>query len=148
MNLPDAIAVLTRTPEMLDAWLRDLPEKWIQRKEGDGTWTVFDVVGHLIHGEKTDWIPSARIILQSGESRPFDPFDRTAQMRDSRGKRLPDLLDEFARLRAENLQTLHAFNLREEDFARRGRHPELGTVTLSELIAAWVAHQYRDGHSE
>jgi DinB superfamily len=143
MNLQDTIALLTRTPAALNALLRDLPESWTNRNEGEGTWSVYDVVGHFIHGEKTDWIPRARIILESGESRPFDPFDRTAQFRDSKGKSLPDLLDEFARLRGANLDELRALDI---DLARRGRHPALGPVTFSELMAAWAAHDLTHLH--
>jgi len=157
-NLPHSIALLSHTPAALDALLRDLPESWTLRNEGEGTWTAFDVVGHLIHGERTDWLPRAKMILQFGESKAFEPFDRWAQQRESQGKSLAQLLEEFARLRSENLAELRALNLRPEDLARRGRHPALGVVTMSQLLAAWVvhdlthlhqlsrlmAHQYRD----
>jgi hypothetical protein len=157
-SLAEAIAVLTRTPATLNALLRGLPDVWVQRNEGKDTWSAFDIVGHLIFGERTDWMPRARIILQSGEARPFDPFDRFAQAKQSQGKSLEQLLDEFARLRRENLAALHALNLRPEDLKGRGRHPALGVVTLSELLATWavhdlthvhqlsrvMAHQYRD----
>src|SRR4051794_28425207 len=102
-NLPDTIAVLSRTPVVLDALLRDLPDLWTRRNEDGDTWSAFDVVGHLIHGERTDWMPRARIIMQFGETRPFDPFDRLAQQRESEGKSLGQLLDEFGSLRAANL---------------------------------------------
>jgi hypothetical protein len=162
-SLPDAIAVLTRTPATLDALLRGLPNIWVRGSEGrskDGkdTWTAFDIVGHLIVGERTDWMQRARIILEHGEARPFDPFDRFAQVKESQGKSLAQLLDEFARLREENLSALQALNLQPKDLARRGMHPELGVVTLAELLATWavhdlthlhqlsrvMAHQYRD----
>jgi DinB superfamily len=167
-SLADAIALLTRTPATLDALLRGLPDIWVRRnegrasegrgKEGNDTWSPFDIVGHLIVGERTDWMPRARIILQHGEARPFDPFDRFAQEKESQGKSLAQLLDEFARLRKENLAALQALNFQPEDLARRGTHPELGVVTLSELLATWavhdlthihqisrvMAHQYRD----
>lgn len=145
-NLPDTISLLARTPVTLNALLRDLPETWTRRNEGENTWSAFDVVGHLIHGERTDWMPRARIVLQSGEARTFEPFDRWAQARESQGKSLEQLLDEFARLRSESLSELRGLNLRPEDFARRGRHPALGVVTLSELLAAWAAHDLTHLH--
>jgi hypothetical protein len=157
-NLADIIAVLTRTPATLDALLRGLPNTWAGGTEGRDTWSAFDIVGHLIYGERTDWIPRVRIILQNGEARPFDPFDRLAQFKESEGKSLEELLDDFARLRSQNLAALQALNLQPTDFARRGTHPALGVVTLSELMATWavhdlthvhqlsrvMAHQYRD----
>ncbi|HYS54487.1 MAG TPA: DinB family protein [Thermoanaerobaculia bacterium] len=145
-RLEDTIALLERTPAALGALLRSLPDRWTLRNEGEKTWSAFNIVGHLIHGERTDWIPRARIILQSGESRPFDAFDRLAQERESRGKSLAQLLDEFARLRAENLATLRALNLRAEDLEKRGRHPALGVVTLSQLLATWAAHDLTHVH--
>jgi len=138
--------MLTRTPATLDALLRDLPEAWTMRNEGGNSWSAFDVVGHLIHGERTDWIPRAKMILESGENRAFDPFDRLAQERESRGKSLGDLLDEFTRARAENLTELKGLKLRPEDLARHGRHPSLGVVTLSELLATWAAHDLTHLH--
>jgi hypothetical protein len=145
-HLPQTLSLLARTPASLDALLRDLPDFWTQQNEGGDTWTVFDVIGHLIHGERTDWIPRAKMILEAGESRAFEPFDRLAQKRDSRGKSLPQLLDEFARLRAENLTALRALNLRDADLERRGRHPALGVVTLSELLATWAVHDLTHVH--
>src|SRR5215469_9696548 len=111
-NLQNTMSLLARTPATLDALLRDLPEAWTFSNEGDKTWNAFDVVGHLIHGERTDWIPRTRMILQFGESRAFEPFDRWAQERESQGKSLRQLLDEFARLRSENLIALRALNLK------------------------------------
>jgi len=162
-SLAEVRAVLSHTPATLNALLRGLPDTWVMSNEGrskDGkdTWSAFDIVGHLNSGERTDWMPRARIILESGEARAFDPFDRFAQSRESQGKSLEQLLDEFARLRSENLAALRALNLQPEDLARRGRHPALGVVTLSELLATWavhdlthlhqlsrvMAHQYRD----
>src|SRR5260370_11975701 len=124
-SLAEAVAILTRTPATLDALLRGLPNSWARSNEGrthDGkdTWSPFDIVGHLIVGERTDWIPRARIILEHGEARPFDPFDRLAQIRESRGKPLEQLLDEFARLRKENLAPLEALNLGSRALTRRG----------------------------
>lgn len=145
-NLDLTIAVISRTPAALNALLRDLPEPWTHSNEGANTWTAYDVVGHLIHGEKTDWIPRAQRILQHGESRPFDKFDRTAQERESKGKPLAQLLDEFAALRAENIQKLRGMKLKPEDFERRGMHPALGTVTLGQLIAGWPVHDLTHLH--
>ncbi len=145
-NLQHTISLLGRTPAALNALLRDLADEWTLRNEGQNTWSPFDVMGHLIHGERADWIPRAKIILQSGEARAFDPFDRWAQERESRGKSIEQLLDEFARLRGENLSELRAMNLRPEDLRKRGRHPELGPVTLSELLATWAAHDLTHLH--
>ena len=144
--LDDTIALLTRTPAALDALLRGLPATWVHRNEGNDTWSAFDIVGHLIHGERTDWIPRARMILAQGETRAFDPFDRLAQNEASRGKSLDQLLDEFALVRKESLAALRALNLQPEDFARRGRHPALGVVTLSQLLATWAAHDLTHLH--
>ncbi len=157
-DLDQTMMLLTRTPGILNALLRDLPESWALRNEGEDTWSPFDVVGHLIHAERTDWMPRAQMILQFGESRTFEPFDRLGQAKEIRDKSLKQLLDEFAGLRSENLRELRALNLEKKDLAGRGRHPALGTVTLSELLATWVvhdlthlhqisrtmAHQYRD----
>jgi len=145
-NLQDTVALLTRTPAALDALLRDLPETWTFRNEGENTWSPFDVVGHLIHGERTDWMVRTKIILQFGEDRAFDRFDRWAQVRESQGKSLGELLDEFARLRSGNLDELRALNLQPEDLERRGRHPVLGVVTLSQLLATWAAHDLTHLH--
>ena len=136
----EAAAVLARTPGALDALLRGLPEDWIGANEGGETWSPFDVIGHLIHGEKTDWMPRVRIILEHGESRPFDKFDRFAQLAASEGRSLGSLLEEFAALRDENVRQLLRLRLSEADLDRRGRHPELGGVTLRQLLATWVAH--------
>lgn len=145
-NLQDTISLLARTPAALDALLRGLPETWARQNEGEKTWSAFDIVGHLIHGERTDWMPRAKMILQFGESKAFEPFDRWAQERESQGKSLAQLLDEFAPLRSENLNELRALNLKPEDLARRGRHPALGVVTLSHLLATWAAHDLTHLH--
>jgi hypothetical protein len=136
----EAVAILARTPSTLDALLRGLPDGWIAGHEGGNTWSPFDVVGHLIHGERTDWIPRAKIILEHGDSRPFEKFDRLAQFEISTGKPLASLLDEFATLRSNNLRELAALRVTDADLDRRGRHPELGVVTLRQLLATWVAH--------
>ena len=145
-NLQQTISLLTRTPATLNALLRDLPGAWTLRNEGEDTWSAFDIVGHLIHGERTDWMPRARMILRFGESQPFEPFDRWGHTRESQGKSLEQLLDEFARLRSENLSELRALNLRQEDLERGGRHPALGGVTLSQLLAAWAIHDLTHLH--
>jgi hypothetical protein len=145
-NLQHTISLLTSTPATLNALLRDLPETWTHRNEGENTWSVFDVVGHLIHGERTDWIPRVKMVLQFGETRSFEKFDRFAQARESQGKSLGQSLDEFAHLRSENLDELRGLNLRQEDLERRGRHPALGVVTLSELLATWAAHDLTHLH--
>src|SRR5215470_12382485 len=115
-DLQETIAVLSCTPASLNALLRELPESWILGNEGARTWSPFDIVGHLIHGERTDWLPRARRIMEEGESRAFDPFDRLAQEQQSQGKSLPQLLDEFAQLRCENLDALRELNLQPQDF--------------------------------
>ena len=142
----EAIAVLARTPATLDALLRGLPESWVRNNEGKDTWSAFDIVGHLIVGERTDWMARARVILESGEARPFDPFDRFAQSRESHNKSLEQLLDDFARLRRENLAALQALDLQPEDLSRRGRHPALGVVTLRQLLATWAVHDLTHVH--
>ena len=138
--MEEGVAILARTPTTLDALLRGLPDGWIAAHEGGTTWSPFDVIGHLIHGERTDWIPRARIILEHGEGKPFEKFDRLAQFAQSQGRTLASLLDEFAALRRENLQALESMHLTGTDLDRRGRHPELGVVTLRQLLATWVAH--------
>jgi hypothetical protein len=145
-NLPQTISLLARTPASLNALLRDLPQTWTHRNEGENTWTAFDVIGHLNHCERTDWMSRAKIILHSGESQIFTPLDRTGHAREIQDKSLDQLLDEFARLRSENLAELHAFDLQQEDLERRGRHPALGTVTLSQLLAAWATHDLTHLH--
>lgn len=145
-NLQQSISLLTRTPATLDALLRGLPETWTLRNEGEDTWSAFDIMGHLIQGERTDWMPRAKMILQSGDSQPFEPFDRRGHIQESHGKSLEQLLDEFARLRAENLRELDALNLQPEDLDLRGRHPALGAVTLSELLATWAVHDLSHLH--
>ena len=139
LDLDDVIAVLEATPASLAALLKGLPDTWISATEGEGTWSPYDVVGHLIHGERTDWIPRARHIL-AGETRPFDPFDRAAQFSEGRRAPLSALLETFAALRKENVAALVGMHLSGADLARTGRHPELGEVTLRQLLATWVVH--------
>src|SRR5438270_11343017 len=145
-NLQHTIELLARTPATLNALLRDLPEEWTLRDEGENTWTVFGVVGHLIHAEQADWMPRINMILRFGETRPLPSFDRSGHVRESEGKSLRELLDQLARLRAENLDQLRALRLRPEDLQRRGKHPALGAVTLSELLATWAAHDLTPLH--
>jgi hypothetical protein len=139
-TLEDALPVLSRTPAVVRSLLADLPESWTRGTEGPDTWSPFDIVGHLIHGERTDWIARTEILLTHGETRTFTPFDRFAQFEASRGKTLQELLDTFAELRAANLIRLESLGLTADDLERRGRHPELGPCTLRELLATWVAH--------
>jgi hypothetical protein len=163
ISLAEAIALLARTPATLNAQLRGLPSIWVRRNEGHNhqgkeTWSAFDIVGHLIVGERTDWMPRVHLIFESGEARSFAPFDRFAQLKEGQDKSLEQLLGDFVRLRGESLAALQALNLQPEDLRRKGKHPALGTVTLGELLATWVvhdlthlhqlsrvmAHQYRD----
>lgn len=139
-QLADGIAILERTPATFRALLEGLSDEWIRVDEGPNTFSPFDNVGHLIHGERSDWIPRATLILAQGASRRFEPYDRFAQQRESRGKTMTMLLDEFASLRAANLATLVSWNLSETELALEGEHPELGPVTLRQLLATWVAH--------
>jgi DinB family protein len=140
LKLEQAIDILNRTPATLNALFRGLGAEWALANEGPDTWAPFDVLGHLIHGEETDWVTRARIILDHGEARAFEPFDRYAQFEKSKGKSLDDLLSEFEALRKKNLEALSQMELTPEKLALRGTHPELGSVTLSELVATWVAH--------
>ena len=139
-SLAHAIPILTRTPAVLDVLLRDLPEPWIAGTEGPETWSPFDVVGHLIHGERTDWMPRVEHLLAHGETRAFPTFDRFAQFEASRGLSLPELLDSFASLRRDSVRRLEALRLTPEQLGRSGLHPELGRVTLAQHLATWVAH--------
>ena len=157
-NITEAVAVLTRTPATLDSLLRGLPGIWVHSNEGKDTWNAFDIMGHLVFAERSDWMPRVRILLENGEARPFDPFDRFAQLNMKQENSLEQLLDDFAYLRGDSLAALSALNLQQESFNRRGKHPALGVVTLSELLATWavhdlthlhqlsrvMAHQYRD----
>lgn len=145
-DLQHTMTILARTPAVLNAWLRDLPEAWTRSNEGGDSWSAFDVLGHLVYAERNNWMPRAKVILESGESRPFADFDRLGQQRESQGKSLGQVLEEFSRLRAENLAHLRALNLQQQDLQRRGRHPALGVVTLSELLATWATHDLTHLH--
>jgi hypothetical protein len=139
-QLARALEILERTPATFRAILGGLPAEWTAPNEGPDTFSAFDNLGHLIHGERTDWIPRARIILAQGADRRFEPYDRFAQYRESEGKRVAELLDEFAGLRAGNLAILRGWSLSDRELALEGEHPALGPVTLRQLLAAWVAH--------
>ena len=145
-DLEQAIEVLQRTPGVLRAWLGGLSDCWALSNYGEATFSPFDVVGHLIHGERTDWMVRVRLILDQGETTPFEPFDRYAMYEASRGKMLEQLLETFALLRAKNLADLQALNLTPEKLDLRGLHPALGAVTLRQLIATWVAHDLNHLH--
>jgi DinB superfamily len=138
--IEDAAAILARTPAALDVQLRGLPDEWTTAHEGENTWSPLDVVAHLIHADRTNWLPRARTILEHGDMRPFDDFQRFAHLETSKGRTLPSLLDEFADVRTQSLETLAGFNLTESDLERRGGHPALGVVTLRQLLATWVVH--------
>lgn len=139
-QLSDAIAVLERTPATFRALLGGLPDAWITCNEGPETFSPFDNLGHLIHGERADWIPRAQIILAQGADRRFEPYDRFAQARESGGKTIPQLLDEFEALRGQNVVTLRGWKLTDQQLALEGMHPSFGSVTLRQLLSTWVAH--------
>lgn len=145
-NLGATTALLANTPSSLAALLHGLPDAWTQNNEGENTWTVFGVVGHLTHCERCDWMTRAKIILDFGEARVFDPLDREGHKNELTSKSLPQFLEEFAYLRAKNLEELDRLHLTEADLARRGSHPALGGVTLSELLAAWAVHDLTHLH--
>jgi uncharacterized damage-inducible protein DinB len=139
-DLDEALTQLERTPGTLRAWFRGLPEAWLMADEGLETFSARDVLAHLIHGERADWLARTRIILEQGEARPFDPFDRRGFLDEARGWALEALLEEFERLRTDNLAALRALRISPEDLRRKGAHPGLGPVTLEQLLAAWVVH--------
>jgi hypothetical protein len=139
-DLTKSIEILERTPEVIADMLQGLSEEWIYQNEGGDTWSPYDIVGHLIHGEKTDWITRMNIILSDSPDKRFQPFDRFAQMGDSNAKSLSQLLDTFRLLRQHNLQVLRSHNLTTEDLSKQGIHPAFGAVSLSQLLATWVAH--------
>jgi hypothetical protein len=139
-DLKQGVPVLARTPGALRAMLAGLGTQWTDATEGPETWSPYVILGHLIHGERTDWIPRAQIILAQGPNRRFTPYDMFAQFRDSQGKSLGDLLDEFERLRTDNLSTLAGWQLSDAQLALTGEHPEFGAVTLRQLLSTWVAH--------
>lgn len=139
-ELEKAIEILIQTPETVKTLLGDLSEDWTGSDGNTTSWSPFDIVGHYIHGEETDWIPRARIILAQSENLTFTPFDRLAQFERSKGKTLPELIEIFSRLRRENIETLRSWNLTDEQLKLKGIHPELGEVDLEQLLATWVVH--------
>jgi hypothetical protein len=136
----EAMPVLRRTPRVLRELLRDLPNTWTDATEGSGTWSPFDVIGHLIHGERTNWVPRVEHILKYGESVVFPTFDRQAMFNTSKGRTLGELLDEFEQARTDSLTRLVTLALTDADLEKRGRHPEFGGVTMREHLATWLAH--------
>ncbi|HYM23273.1 MAG TPA: DinB family protein [Vicinamibacterales bacterium] len=145
-DLEQTIALLSRTPKVLDALLRDMPDAWTRTNEGDGTWSPAAVVAHLNHTERNNWITRARVILESGEARVFDPLDGVGGTKELERQPLPQMLDAFARLRADSVRQLRALELQPADLDRRGRHPKFGVVTLSQLLATWAAHDLTHLH--
>ena len=140
LELEGAKGIVQRTPDVLDALLRALPDPWVHENEGPGTWSSFDVVGHLIEAEATNWIPRIRHLITHGESLVFPPFDRFGFVEKSKGKRMAEMLDTFRDARARSLHALDDMRLTTGDLERRGRHPEFGPVTLGQLVATWAVH--------
>ena len=145
-DLERTVSILTRTPASVDALLRGLPDFWVHQNEGKDTWTPFGIIGHLIFADRTDWMPRLARILEHGEQIPFEPFDRLGQVKASHGKTLDQLLSEFAQVRSECLVDLRKLDLQPQDLEKRGKHPALGTVTASELLATWAVHDLNHLH--
>ncbi|MEP7228705.1 MAG: DinB family protein [Ginsengibacter sp.] len=139
-SLEKSIEILERTPDVLNTLLKDISAEWTLNNEGGDTWSVYDIVGHLIYGEKTDWIPRAEIILSENNDKKFEPYDRFAQFKESKGKSLQQLLDDFVKLRSKNMEQLLSKRLTNKDLEKRGIHPAFGKVTLSQLLATWAVH--------
>ncbi len=139
-NIDDALEILERTPIVLETFLNGLSESWIYNNEGDKTWSPFDIIGHLIHGEKSDWVARTKMIMENDNTNVFPPFDRFAQFKDSKGKTLSQLLAEFRDLRNKNIRVLKGMRLTEGDYERTGLHPDFGKVTLRQLLSTWVVH--------
>ena len=139
-DLPTGVSVLERTPSTLRSMLAGLSPAWTDATEGPDTWSPYIILGHLVHGERADWIPRAKIIIEQGPQRRFTPFDREAQFRESEGKSLAELLDEFEALRAESLRTLADWKLTDKHLSLEGEHPAFGLVTLQQLLSTWVVH--------
>lgn len=139
-EISKSLEILNRTPIILESMLIGLSEEWLRNNEGENTWSPYDVIGHLIVGEKTDWIPRAKIMLSDSENKTFEPFDRFAQMNDDQNRPIEELLSEFKKLRTENLKELKSFQLNNEKLSRKGVHPELGESKLVELLSTWVVH--------
>lgn len=139
-NLQHSIQLLSRTPSVLTALLAGLPHEWVTTNEGPGTWSPFDVLGHLIHGERTDWVPRAKIILSEAADKRFVPFDRFAQLQNDQNQPIEALLAEFAALRAQNIAELTSLEIDAAKLSKTGVHPEFGGVTLQQLLATWTVH--------
>lgn len=139
-SITKSIAILERTPNVLSSMLKNIPNDWVSCNEGPETWSAFDVIGHLIHGEKTDWMRRTKIILSDKTDKSFEAFDRFAQFKTKRGKSINDLIIEFARLRETNLEELKTLQINESDLKKTGNHPAFGPVSLKQLLATWVAH--------
>jgi len=139
-TIAKSIEILERTPDVLNTMLHGISADWTSHNEGGETWSVYDIVGHLIHGEKTDWIPRLEVILSDKAEKTFEPFDRLAQFEESKGKSLRQLLDAFKTLRMRNVEHLHAKHLTIQDLEKKGVHPAFGEVTLSQLLSTWVVH--------
>jgi uncharacterized damage-inducible protein DinB len=139
-NLERSIQILERTPDVLHAMLHDISDEWTSNNEGGESWSVYDIIGHFIHGEKTDWIPRAEIVLSGKQDKRFVPFDRFAQFKESKGKSLAQLLDEFRLLRKKNIEYLRSNKLTDKRLEEKGIHPAFGEVTLSQLLSTWVVH--------
>ncbi len=139
-ELEHAIKILERTPTVLKTLLFELPSGFIENNEGENTWSPFDVLGHLIYGEQVNWIPRAKMILEFEMQKPFEPFDRFAQFEMSKGKTVPELLEQFEMLRRQNILTLKDMQLNAQDLEKLGNHPEFGGISLAQLLATWVAH--------
>jgi hypothetical protein len=139
-NLNKSIEILSRTPFVLKSLLENLSEDWTKNNEGGDSWSPYVIIGHFIHGEKTDWIARAKIILNDGGNKNFEPYDRFAQFKESKGKSLHELLNEFSTLREENIKTLKSFNIDDEKLGLEGIHPKFGNVTLKQLLSTWVIH--------
>lgn len=146
LSLPHCLEILERTPAVLRSILHGLSDEWVMQNEGEKSWSPYDIVGHLIHGERTDWIARMRIILSDGPEKTFTPFDRFAMFEESKGKSLSQLLDEFASLRADNLRTFRSYGITPEQFNRTAQHPTLGVVTMKNLLATWTVHDLNHIH--
>ena len=139
-DLNESINILSRTPHLLKVLLEELPDHWLKSNEGHDTWSPYDIVGHLIYGEKTDWMPRLQIILEQSDHPIFEPFDRFAQLKEDQNQSISQRIDEFNQLRKQNLNLLRSLQLNEEHFSLKGIHPEFGEVTLEQLLATWVVH--------
>ncbi len=139
-DLNKSLDMLSRTPDVLTALLKDLPEDWTSANEGGKSWSPFIIVGHLLHGEKTDWLTRTRIILSDAEDKTFEPFDRFAQIKDNEGRKLNDLLEEFGQRRRANLEEIKKLNITEDMLDKTGVHPAFGEVSLGNLLTTWMTH--------